>query len=534
MTIRTRIIPALLALSFGAVSGLAYPQFNFWPAIFVSVAGLTWLAQGRGLLASAFLGLVAGMGFYTAQIYWISQYLGPVPLIALSLLQAIIFALGFVATTVAGRLLPSAIQPRPIGGSTRSASLARFAFAALVACIWVAREWLSTHWPYGGFPWARLAMSQGVSPLADYAFLGGISAISFVVAFIAVSALLVVQALNVRDVRGSIPQLAAVAIAFAVPLSFTPPIEAQHGTLTVAAVQGNANAGLFANSMPGSIFKKHLAASSLMLDQPATKRPDVVIWPENAVDVNPLGNASAALELNEFVARLDRPLILGTITQEGSEFFNSSLLWQPGTGLADQYDKKRPVPFAEYVPNRDFWAMLAPDLIGLIWHDYSFGNRDGIFEVAGTKLGVNICFEIAVDELNRDLVSGGARVIVSQTNNSDFGRSAETFQQAELARLRAIETGRAVVNDSTVGVTAVFLPNGDVLEQLEPFEPGYLQATVPLRSSLTPAYFVAPVVDATAIAASLAAIAAHFGIAWRKRNNAPRSQQRRSESGGQA
>jgi apolipoprotein N-acyltransferase len=313
-------------------------------------------------------------------------------------------------------------------------------------------------------------------------------------------------------------------------LSFTPPINAEQGTLTIAAVQGNANAGLFANSIPGSIFKKHLAASSLLTEKPAGQRPDVVIWPENAVDANPLGNANAAIELNDFVSRLDRPLILGTITQTGHELFNSSLLWQPSVGLVDQYDKKRPVPFAEYVPNRDFWARLAPDLIGLIWHDYAFGTRDGIFEVAGTKLGVNICFEIAVDELNRDLVAQGATLIVSQTNNADFGRSAETFQQAELARLRAIETGRAVVNDSTVGVTAVFLPNGETLAQIEPFEPGYLQTTVPLRTSLTPAFFTAPYVELFSAIISFAAICGYAIRAMRLRLARTF---RRTESGGE-
>ena len=503
MTFRTRIAPTLLALAFGATSGLAYPQFNLWPAIFVSVAGLTWLAKGRSVSASASLGLFAGMAFYVSQIYWISQYLGPVPLIALSLLQTLIFCLGFMATSAAWSLIPANLDQAKMGSK---AIASRLGFAAIIASIWVAREWLSTHWPYGGFPWARLAMSQGQSPLADYAFLGGISSISFVVAFVSACALLAAQAIHAKRLGSALAPMVAIVAAFAVPLSFTPPIDGEHGTLRIAAVQGNANAGLFANSLPGSIFRKHLAASSLLVEQPVDQRPDVVIWPENAVDANPLGNASAAVELNEFVTRLDRPLILGTITQSGDDLFNSSLLWQPGSGLADQYDKKRPVPFAEYVPNREFWEKLAPDLIGLIWHDYTFGTRDGIFEVAGTRLGVNICFEIAVDELNRDLVTQGAQVIVSQTNNADFGRSAETFQQAELARLRAIETGRAVVNDSTVGVTAVFLPNGDVLEQIEPFKPGYLQATVPLRSSLTPAYFTAAYVEILAAITSLSTL----------------------------
>jgi apolipoprotein N-acyltransferase len=167
--------------------------------------------------------------------------------------------------------------------------------------------------------------------------------------------------------------------------------------------------------------------------------------------------------------------------------FNSSILWLPGVGPTDWYDKKRPVPFAEYVPDRDFWYQLAPDLIGMVSRGYTFGERDGIFDLDNQKLGSLICFEIAIDDIGRQLVADGAQVILSQTNNADFGRSDETFQQAALARLRAIETGRTVVNISTVGVSAIYSADGKVLQQLPTFEAGAMVQEIDLRSSITPA-----------------------------------------------
>jgi apolipoprotein N-acyltransferase len=172
-------------------------------------------------------------------------------------------------------------------------------------------------------------------------------------------------------------------------------------------------------------------------------------------------------------------------------------------GVTDWYDKKRPVPFAEYVPDRDFWYSLAPDLVGLISRGYTFGTRDGIFELGENKLGVLICFEIAIDDISRDLVGSGAQLILSQTNNADFGRSDETFQQVAIAKLRAIETGRAVVNDSTVGVSAIFGPDGRVLDQLPTFEPGVMVARVPLRSSITPAMAIGGGLDLAINASAL-------------------------------
>jgi apolipoprotein N-acyltransferase len=152
----------------------------------------------------------------------------------------------------------------------------------------------------------------------------------------------------------------------------------------------------------------------------------------------------------------------------------------------DQYDKKRPVPFAEYVPDRDFWNQLAPDLIGLIQRGYAFGTRDNYFDIGKNRFGVLICFEIAVDEVAQELVDSGAQAILSQSNNADFGRSDEAYQQLALARLRSIETGMPVINASTVGPSAIF-DAGKIVAYSNSFVPAYLVAEIGLKKSDTPA-----------------------------------------------
>ncbi len=262
------------------------------------------------------------------------------------------------------------------------------------------------------------------------------------------------------------------------------PASQEEGKITIAAVQGNADAGLFANPDRGSILQNHLDASLLI----GEKDIDLVVWPENASDLSPFEYPQAREKIENFVdQQTGVPLIFGTITQRGNDMFNSSILWLPGVGPTDWYDKKRPVPFAEYVPDRDFWYQLAPDLIGMVSRGYTFGERDGIFDLDNQKLGSLICFEIAIDDIGRQLVADGAQVILSQSNNADFGRSDETFQQAALARLRAIETGRTVVNISTVGVSAIYSADGKVLQQLPTFEAGAMVQEIDLRSSITPA-----------------------------------------------
>jgi apolipoprotein N-acyltransferase len=255
----------------------------------------------------------------------------------------------------------------------------------------------------------------------------------------------------------------------------------------IAAIQGNANAGLFAKTYRGEILKNHTDVTEQMVRDGANKGVQLVLWPENASDLNPMYNADAATIMSDLVNnQLKTPVAFGTITATETDIFNSSLLWKPGEGIVDQYDKKRPIPFAEYVPDREFWNSLAPDLIGLIYRGFAFGTRDNYFEVEGHRFGVLICFEIAVDEVAQEIVDSGAEAILSQSNNADFGHSDEAFQQLALARLRNIETGIPVINASTVGPSAIF-DAGETLKVSGAFVPAYLVADVGLKKSDTPA-----------------------------------------------
>lgn len=487
-TLKSILLRLLTALAGGYFSSLAMPRENLAPFIFLSVTLLLLSIRGLNFFASLAIGFTGGLAFYLSQIEWLSLYLGPVPWIALSTMEAGIFAIGLAATAFVWNWLEISLSPRN--------KLKPLAIAFALAILWTAREWVSITLPYGGFPWSRLSQTQSDTYLANWVYIGGLGLLTFAIALVA--SLIVTWLTNWQENK-VFPHWSAIttlSVILATPALLSPSAAAEVGKITIGAVQGNANAGLFSNEKPGTILDNHLSATELLKTKPEFNDLDLVVWPENASDLSPFSNPSANVQIRNLVDQEIRvPIIFGTITERGENIYNSSILWMPDKGATDWYDKKRPVPFAEYVPDRDFWYSLAPDLIGLVSRGYSFGERDGIFEINNSKLGALICFEIAIDDIGRELVSDGAELILSQTNNADFGYSDETYQQAAFARLRAIETGRVVVNVSTVGVSAIYSPDGTVLDQIPTFEPGVMLRELPLRNSISPAMTVGPVLD---------------------------------------
>ena len=130
-----------------------------------------------------------------------------------------------------------------------------------------------------------------------------------------------------------------------------------------------------------------------------------------------------------------------------------------------------------------------------------------------------ICFEVAYDDVVRDAVAGGAEVLLVQTNNSNFGYSAESTQQLAMSRMRAIESGRSTIQISTVGVSGVIDATGRVQQRTRLFEPAQLVASVPLRSTLTPAtragavpaWVAVAVASVTTVAGMIVAVSARKG-----------------------
>ena len=470
---RGRMIPLWLALPLASGAGLlldaGFPDRGMWPLPFIGVGLLLVALIGRSAGGALLVGFVAGATFYLALIQWASLFLGPLPMGALVALQAALFALGCLLISLAYRWLPT----------SGANSHARYLVPSAIAGLWVLREMVASTWPYGGFSWGRLAMSQSESPFSDLLSWVGLSGVSFLMVSLVA---LVVEMLSpfspARWGDAVVPALLT-AVLVAIP---TWPMSST-GSMRVAAIQGNGPAGYFDDRNDGALLAAQYEATLPVLDRDL----DVIVWPEGSTDRSPLDDARTAAVFDRVSRQAGAPLIGWAVTERGGLTYNTQILWQQGSGAVDFYDKRHPVPFGEYVPDREFWRPLAPDLIDLVARDYTPGSADAIFTVDGVPTGINICFDIADDTVLRDSVLEGAQVIFSASNNADFGRTDQSAQQLAIARARAIELGRTVVNVSTVGLTAIIGPDGRTLAQLPWHEPGSIVAEVELFEGLTPA-----------------------------------------------
>lgn len=473
------------AVASGPIMDAGFPDKSVWPMTFIGIALMLIALRGRRSWAALLVGFLGGFAFYLTHISWASLFLGPVPMLALSFLESLFVALGGLAIALAFRWLPRAFG---VGWG------ATLGLAIVVAGLWTAREaWMSV-WPYGGFSWGRVALSQAESPLAPLFPWIGVSGVSFTIVLVVSLALAAAEyswrhysALPLDDraqhmsraLRAAFVPVAIFALMLNVP-NWQATLD---GTLRVGAVQGNGKAAYFDERKRGDLLTAQLTATEPLYGQDL----DLVVWPEGGTDVSPLSNSYAASAFDYVVEKAGAPLISGDITERDGEIFNSQLLWMPGEGVVDIYDKRHPIPFGEYVPNRDFWAQFAPDLIGLIARDYSIGSTDMVFDVNGVTVGVNICFDIVDDQILTESVEQGAQVIIASSNNADFGRTDESAQQLAMARIRALELGRSVVNISTVGLSAIIAPDGTTIAEVPWYTAATMVEDVPLSTSITPA-----------------------------------------------
>ncbi|MFS8097166.1 apolipoprotein N-acyltransferase [Lentzea alba] len=439
----------------GAGLALSFPPRTPWWLAVPAFMVLWLVLKGAGARRSAGLGFVFGLAFFLPHLRWIQHFLGndfgPSPWLVLSALMAL-FISGVCALVPLVAKLPAA----PV-------------WAAL---LFVLQETARGLIPFNGFPWGRVAFGQVDGPFARLAVIGGAPLVTFAVVVTGFG--LAAWLPRLREWRHGwavLPFVAALALG---PLIS---VEPQNGQRTVAVVQGNApDIGLGLLSARDTLRNNHLRKTSelaALVRGGALPKPDLVVWPESATNTRAKDPV-----LDHAVNELGVPVLVSALRNNE----NSVIAWHPDTGPGESYAKQELVPFAEHIPLRPLARLFTPFADQ---PDLNAGTEPGLLNVAGTQVGLGICYEVAYDYVLRESAQKGAQLLVVPTNNAWYGRGEMTYQQLAMARLRAVEHGRAVVVAAISGVSAVVRPDGSVVQSTGMFTDDLMVDSVPLRSDIT-------------------------------------------------
>ena len=330
--------------------------------------------------------------------------------------------------------------------------------------IFIIMEEVRNRFPFNGFGWARLAYSQSDAPYAVLARYGGAVGLSAIILLIA---LVLYQSSHHRfQILVLLPLMVLII-----------PVNVQStGHARVLLIQGNVPTyGLDFNARATRVFKNHVAESKKALVQ--HPNVDFLLWPENAVDVDPFTNGKVKNVLDSFTT----PLIVGAVVQRDAQVLNTSILWTKDAKVV--YTKQHLTPYGEYIPMRSLARRISPFVDNV--SDFTPGDVSKVFTVGTAQISPIICFELLDDRIV-ETAAKNSNILAVQTNSATFGKSAESAQQLAITRIRAIEHSRNVLSVSTTGYSAVIDYRGKIEQVTKMAVATNIYAKVDLISEQSP------------------------------------------------
>ena len=344
----------------------------------------------------------------------------------------------------------------------------------LMPVIWLLVEYLRGYWVLDGFPWLLAGYSQLETPLAGYVPVIGVYGTGFLVALSASFILFFAQYKNVK-IAGVLVVLWVIG-GYLQTVQWT---EAIGTPIKVALIQGNITQD-----------KKWLPENkinTLRLYKTLTEQhwdAKVIVWPESSIpaylsEVNEI----FLMPLNQLAQQHNTDLIVSLpIDSASGERYNAAMTL--GSHIAD-YRKKHLLPFGETMP----WQPLSGFILSrlkLRLGDFTAGaSNQPLLSAGGYSFITSICYE---DVFGDYAIKGleNAAYLINVTNDGWFGDSIEPHQHLQMARMRALETGRFLLRSTNTGLTAIIAPNGSIIQQLPLFEVAVLSDNIIPMRGLTP------------------------------------------------
>jgi apolipoprotein N-acyltransferase len=393
--------------------------------------------------------LLFGLGFFAPMLHWSSSFVGALPWLLLTILCALFYL--------------------PLGALLKSSRWLWLTFPAL----FVAIEFFRNRFPFGGFAWGRAGYLGVDSPYSELIPYIGVAGGSFLFSLAAVALYRIISGFRIYW------------IPIFIVLAFIPNYQLPStGSITITSIQGNVpRLGYEISTQVRKVFENHANKTLDASSASASSPPDLYIWPEDGADIDPLKGGRE--EISQLVARVNAPIIFGSVGRDNLDRpVNLSILWRQG-GIASIYQKQHLAPFGEYIPLRRLAASLSP-LVDQVT-DFHPGSGWKYHFVDKAIIAPLICFEVADDHLIRQAVPV-SNIFIAQTNNATYGRSAQSAQQLQITRSRALEYHRSIASISTVGISAMVDSHGRIPTEVPPYTSAWMTAELELYEGATPAH----------------------------------------------
>jgi apolipoprotein N-acyltransferase len=361
--------------------------------------------------------------------------------------------------------------------------------------IFISMEALTDYFPFGGFPWGKLAYDSADAPWANLMPYGSSPLVSAAVLLIAALMIPSLGFLLQKAFSASLVFVILIAAFNLFLIDLDQSDKKESGKIDLAIIQGSVpRSGLLFNEQKMEVLKYHVKETDNLLES-NEKNYDAILWPENSIDVDPFRNREAGILIDDLVKKYEKPLISGAVVQDANGLSNSVLLWEPKDAkVIDSYEKNRLVPFGEYIPFRSLIGNYV-NRFDLIPQDFIPGTRSNNLRVNNTLISPIICFEVAWNSSLIEQIKQGGQLISVHTNNATYAFSDQLEQQFIITRMRAMETGRDVVVTSTTGISAHISRNGDVLWASKEFVPQSKIVSASLYSDITSAVKYASIIE---------------------------------------
>lgn len=469
--------PPLLALLGGVLVAIGIPPLAIWPSMMLGIACYVIATQSAtpSNRRSFVLGACFAWGWFAPGLGWM-WHLVPGGFVIAPLIFAVMHG---VAAIIAHHVAPRAT-------TTLTQRIVALALAHTLA------ECLRFVAPFGGVPLANLALGIADTRLASPVRIVGPLGVSlwiFLTAGAAAELWIHRRTFGWRTRRGAFGVLGVLAVAQIAGL-IAPSGTGTGDSLRIAAIQGGGPQGVLAiYSDPRAVTERHLSATRLVEDgATVAAQVDLVLWPENTVDVNDLSTSRVLDEIAHEARRIGAPIAVGVTEDAGANFTNAHVVVDASGNELSRYDKVRRVPYGEYVPLRGVLRTLGAP-VDRIPRDAVAGTTPAIIRVPKESdtvpLAVAISWEVFFSGRVADGVNAGGQVVLNPTNGSSYTGEILQQQQVATSQLRALESGRWVVQAATTGYSMFVDHDGHVLDIIPIGKQGAIIRDVPLRTGRT-------------------------------------------------